>query len=206
MKEERGSFTIEATLVFPALLLFTLVCVFFCIIIFQLGTANYIAQKAAAQTAFTWNNSQKDQITGEFDKSTYPGLSNSTDGLYWRVTDDGIMGIFGLDNIFESQGGPKQTKISRAENAYPYNVKVEYRNIIIYSEVNTTVESTLFIPSFVESLLGGSTLTAKASRVVTDSPELIRNFNFAKYVWKETGLGGALTKLISSVGKFFGNE
>ncbi|GAA0427905.1 hypothetical protein GCM10008934_17040 [Virgibacillus salarius] len=53
---------------------------FFCIVIFQIGIANYVAQKATAQVAYTWNDSNKDLTTGEFGEKQYTGLDG--DGLY----------------------------------------------------------------------------------------------------------------------------
>src|SRR5699024_7725451 len=138
LKQERGSFTFEATLVFPAFLMFVLAGVFFCIVIFQMGTAHYTAQKAASQVAYTWNNSQKDLETGEFEKHLYPGLGDSAgDGLYWRIFDNGILGMFGLDGVFSpNDDGAYYKKLTKAELEYnnSLTVDVDYNNYIIYSE------------------------------------------------------------------------
>ncbi|TFJ91202.1 TadE family protein [Lentibacillus salicampi] len=210
LKEDRGSFTFEATLVFPAFLIFVLAGVFFCIVIFQMGTAHYVAQKAASEVAYTWNNSHKDLETGEFDKQYYTGLGNDgDDGLYWRIFDNGVLQTFGLEGVFNARNeGVKFEKIRNARYKYnnPLEVNVEYNNSIIYSEVEVTAESELYLPSFLKNMLGNgsNSLEATSSRVVTETPELIRTFNFSKYLWKATGLQDATNDIINSTKEFFG--
>ncbi|ASK62847.1 hypothetical protein CFK37_12160 [Virgibacillus phasianinus] len=203
-KDDRGSFTIEASFVFPSLLLFTLLGVFFCIIIFQIGTANYVAQKAAAQTAYVWDNSNKDLETGEFAKKYYAGLDTGGDGLYWRITDNGILGIFGISGGLFPGKSLSGEKIENAEAAYNGSISVEltYNNKLVYSEVEAEASSSLYIPAFVTKLLGSNVVKAKSTHVVTETPELIRTFNFAKYMWTRFGAGGPASGL--SIGSFFG--
>lgn len=209
LKEERGSFTFEATLVFPGFLLFVLAGVFFCIVVFQMGTAHYVAQKAASHVAYSWNNSKKDLETGEFDKQFYPGLANEgEDGLYWRIFDNGILDIFGLDEAFNVGGDNQSLKVRKQRQAMsefsnPLTVEVDYNNYIIYSEVEASAESELFMPTFLKNMLDDNTLTATSNHVVTETPELIRNFNFANYLWKATGLQDATENIINSIGEFF---
>ncbi|GAA0428003.1 hypothetical protein GCM10008934_17160 [Virgibacillus salarius] len=203
MKEERGSFTIEATLVFPALLMFTLIGVFFCIIIFQMGTASYMAHKVSSELAYTWNSTHKDIKTGDFEKTEYTGLAGG-DGLYWRVTDNDVLGFFNLsgfsgDNIV----------VDKKRKADIYNgaitLKVDYNNTLIYSEVEVEAESGLYIPTFFKNMIG-SKVKGTSSHVVTETPELIRTANFGKYLWSEFGMNGALSDAVSSIRKFFGGE
>ena len=204
-KDERGSFTMEATLVFPSVLIFTIIGVFFCIIVFQMGTANYVAQKAASELAFIWNNSQKDITTGEFNEDHYSGLGKGGDNLYWRLSDNNILSIFGL-NSFPSEG-PVADKIQKVKNKYNGSIRVkdvQYNNNLIHSEVVVVAESSLYVPSFITTLLGSDVVTAESSRVVTDTPELVRMYNFGKYLWSQFGTGGAVSEAITSIQSFFG--
>ncbi|WP_152657163.1 TadE/TadG family type IV pilus assembly protein [Oceanobacillus sp. CFH 90083] len=206
IKEERGSFTIESTLVFPALLIFTLIGVFFCIIIFQMGTAGYMAHKVSSELAYTWNNSYKDIKTGDFEKSRYTGLEgeHAGDSLYWRVTDNDILGFFNLSGFSgESLIEKKMDKSLVYDGSISLNVN--YNNILIYSEVEVKAESSLFIPSFLKNMIG-SKVQATSSHVVTETPELVRTANFAKYLWSEFGKGGAVGDAVNSIKKFFGGE
>ena len=207
IKDTRGSFTFEATLVFPAVFLFTLMGVFLCIIIFQMGTAHYVAEKAASQVAYTWNNSNKDLETGEFDKQFYTGLENDgADGLYWRLFDNDILQIFGLGGLFTSENGPYAKKMDSAITKYnnSMSVEIDQKNNLIYSEIEVKAKTTLFLPPYLKKIMGinSEQLTATSSRVVTDTPELIRTFNFSKYVWEASGLADAASNLVDSVKEF----
>lgn len=206
IKEDRGSFTIEASLVFPGFLLFTLICVFFCIIVFQIGTANFVAQKAASELAYVWNNSHKDLESGYFDKSQYTGLSNG-DGLYWRITDSGVLQIFGLNGFpgSKSLAGVKKEKVA---SKYSGSIKVgindiQYNSILVNSEVSVKAKSSLYVPNFISKVVG-SEVVGTSSRTVTETPELIRTFNFSKYFWSEFGLSKKISRAIESIKGFFG--
>lgn len=204
IRNEKGSFTIEATLVFPSLMFFTIIGVFCCIIFFQMGAASYVAQKAAAQTAYVWDNSHKDLQTGAFSKQYYAGFGEG-DGLYWRLFGNNVLGIFGVsDGVFPGGNSLPSRKLSKAENFYDgsINLNLSYDNKLIYSEVEATAKSTLYVPSFVTNLLGSDMVSAKSSHVVTETPELIRTFNFAKYMWTRFGAGNQAQNV--APGKFFG--
>ena len=202
MKDERGSFTLEATLVFPSLLIFTLIGVFFCIIIFQIGTASYSANKAASNLAYIWNNSQKDIDTGAFPASAYPRLGEA-DGLYCRITDNNILNLFDLAGFEQTNLVRKKLKKIEAYNG-SITLTPKYNNqFVIYSEVEVVAKSSLYIPEFISKVVG-SQIEVKASHAVTETTELIRIHNFAKYIWSEFGLDGAMGDAISSIKKFFG--
>lgn len=202
MKQEEGSFTLEASLVFPSLLIFTLICVFLSIIVFQKGTAMYSAHKAATNLAYTWNNSFKDVETGAFDASKYPGLTGA-DSLYWRIADNNILDVFGLSGF----GGQNLVR-DKLDKISGYNgsitLKPKYNNtLLIYSEVEVEATTNLYIPSFMKTVLG-SDIQATVAHPVTETTELIRTHNFAKYLWSAFQKDGDMTKAIGSIKKFFG--
>lgn len=206
LKDDRGSFTLEASLVFPGFLMFTLICVFFCIVIFQIGTANFAAQKAASELAYIWNNSHKDLETGKFGKANYTGLP-AGDGLYWRITDSGVLKIFGLNGFpgSSSYEGDKKDKVATEYNGA---IKIDpgdiqYESILINSEVRVKAKSSLYVPGFISKLVG-SEVVGTSSRTVTDTPELIRTFNFSKYLWSEFGFDKKVSRAIESIKGFFG--
>jgi len=86
---EEGSFTLEASLVFPLILFCTVTLLFVGMYAYQNVFVQQIARTAAERLAFTWNNSHKDLITGNFTPS-------ETDGLYWRLTHDSVTDLFGM--------------------------------------------------------------------------------------------------------------
>ncbi|MBP1968642.1 hypothetical protein J2Z83_000734 [Virgibacillus natechei] len=148
--------------------------------------------------------------TGEFDKQYYTGLGEGGEaGLYWRIFDNGVLGMFGLEGVFKAEDQRlTERKVNKARLKYnnPLEVNVKYNNSIIYSEVEVTAESELYMPSFLKDMLGSSnSLQATSSRVVTESPELIRTFNFGKYLWKAIGLQDATEDITNSIDEFFSN-
>ncbi|QGS68926.1 hypothetical protein CV093_12355 [Oceanobacillus sp. 143] len=104
MKDDDGAFTIEASLVFPILLMLTLSFILFAIVIYQQSVLHYSANTVAERVAFVWDNSDKDIDTGAFDKYT---TFDGGDGLYWRLTNDQYLSQFGID-IFSSGGATIQ--------------------------------------------------------------------------------------------------
>lgn len=97
-KDDKGSFTIEASLIFPMLLIITLSLIFFSLVIYYKSVLQYDANRIADQVAFSWNNSSKDLQTGEFNTYT----TDLNDGLYWRLTGNNFLSQFGLTMFGDS--------------------------------------------------------------------------------------------------------
>lgn len=99
--------------------------------------------------------------------------------------------------------------VTKKRKADIYNgaitLSVDYNNTLIYSEVEVSAESSLFIPSFLKNMIG-SKVQATSSHVVTETTELVRTANFAKYLWSEFGKDGAVGDAVNSIKKFFGGE
>ncbi|TDF99856.1 hypothetical protein E1757_07080 [Paenibacillus piri] len=87
LKESNGGFTIEASFVLPLLLLSTLSLLFLALFVFQTSAANHTAGLAADRSAFVWDNSKRDPITGSFS-------AGEGDGLYWRLSNDSVSDLF----------------------------------------------------------------------------------------------------------------
>lgn len=90
-----GSFTIEASLLFPMLLIMTIALIFFCLIVFEKVVLHQRAQIIANRAAYVWDNSSKNITTGAFNK--YTSDPDSTDGLYWRLFGNQIFSRFHLN-------------------------------------------------------------------------------------------------------------
>lgn len=79
----------EASLVFPILLLVIFVMLFFCLYIYQKSILVQVASTASERAAYSWDNSFKDPRTGAF-------AQGQRDSLYWRLKDDVMLGaLFG---------------------------------------------------------------------------------------------------------------
>lgn len=202
LKEEHGSFSLEASLVFPAFLIFTLIGVFFCIIIFQMGSASFNAHRASTHLAYVWDNSTKDITTGEFDKTQLTGLPDSDDGLYWRTSEFDFLSIIGLNDF--GSGGNISDKLYKVDDLDSNVIlDAEYKSNILDGEVKVTASSPLYIPTFMKNVIGEE-IEVTSTHTVTESPELIRTHNFTKYLWKQFGFDKELSKAKKSIKKFFG--
>ena len=79
-KKEEGSFTFEASLVFPIVLFILVLILFFSMYMYQKTFLNQHAYAASERAAYSWDNSHKQAMTGEVVAGEY-------DNLYWRLTD-----------------------------------------------------------------------------------------------------------------------
>ncbi|GAA0427898.1 hypothetical protein GCM10008934_17030 [Virgibacillus salarius] len=122
------------------------------------------------------------------------------------MTDNSVLDMFGLGGLFEPDDSVKSKKIQNGISTYNGSIEVDidYENYIVYSEVKATATTNLFMLSFFKDILGRDQLEATSSRVVTDTLELIRTFNFSKYIWKESGLGSVYDGIKESINNFFG--
>ncbi len=189
-KNEKGSFTIEASLLFPIIFLALVAMIFFSIFVYQKVVLYYIASEVAERVAFHWDNSNKDPYTGAFS-------IEDRDPLYWRLTDDNI-----LDILFNTNSEYKRTvNLSSDERSLPtaddvplptkklYNIaniipkgiegKLTYKNNWIERKVTVELYSPIKLPLFLQTILGNK-VTATASATITDPIEFIRNIDFVR--------------------------
>lgn len=182
---EKGSFTIEASLVFPIIFFIVLGVLYLSIYIYENVQLYSYANKAANRISYVWTNSHMDIATGELDS---PGAS---DGLYWRLTDDQLLGqLVGLGGenaaiqLGESHSGGnlvanKLSKITGAALEDSVSGKIYYKNNIAEKKVYVELNKTLPFPNFVAKLLN-SEVKVKASATITDPVEFIRTIELIK--------------------------
>ncbi|KGK91398.1 hypothetical protein DP73_03795 [Desulfosporosinus sp. HMP52] len=89
-KSEDGTYTLEATLIFPLIMFLTLLFLLVAVVQWQQAALNQNATIIAEQLAANWDVSAKEITTGNF------ALINNDfkdtrgdDGLYWRIFNDG---------------------------------------------------------------------------------------------------------------------
>ncbi len=81
---ECGSFTLETTLVFPLIFIFTLLLITLFLIQFQLAGQFYATSTMADRTAHNWEVIDRVLATGEYT------LDAKRSNLYWRLADENI--------------------------------------------------------------------------------------------------------------------
>ncbi len=182
LKSDKGNFTIEASMIFPMLLLITLSLVFFSLVIYYKSILQFDANRIADQVAYSWSNSSKDIKTGAFNTYT----TDLDDGLYWRLTANNFLENFGL-KPFGDDGLVEKKKHKELIEKIPGPItgKVEYKNGLLGNKVIVTLEQPLYLPASVKKLFGLDLMEAKATRSVTEPVEFIRNTDFVVYFYNE---------------------
>lgn len=172
-KEEKGSFTLEATLLFPILIILVLLFIFFSLVIYEKVTLQYKANRIASQLAHSWTSSTKDWMTGEIDNNGYVTLNG--DGLYWRLTGNNFLAKTGIDL---GDNGLVSKKIAKAGSDASH---VSYENGLFGQKIIVTLERQLSLPQFVTDLFGIDKLETTASYPVVEPVEMIRNTDLMLY-------------------------
>ncbi|TQS74631.1 hypothetical protein DX933_11895 [Ornithinibacillus gellani] len=176
-KEEKGSFTIEATLLFPILLILVLLFVFFSLVVYEKVTLQYKANQLASQMAQSWESSTMDMSTRELGESDY--VTFNGDGLYWRITSNNGFNKFGL-NL--SDNGVVSKKKARAGE---YAGNITFDNGLFLQKINVSLNKQLALPEVISDMLGVSQVGATASHPIVDQTEMIRNTDFMIFGFKK---------------------
>ncbi|WP_202078139.1 TadE/TadG family type IV pilus assembly protein [Caldalkalibacillus salinus] len=178
-KDTRGSFTLEASLIFPIIFVLIIMFLFVSILIYQKVTLHYVASLAADRTAYTWDNSFKQPFEGEFNIS-------ERDDLYWRLTDDRLLSsMFGLTMRGESNvtlekdreyTGLSERKLYRIVPYLPNDLEgtMTFQNGTTSRSIRVEIESPLRMPQFITHIFG-ETLKAFGQSIIVDPVEYNRN-------------------------------
>ncbi|WP_458461594.1 TadE/TadG family type IV pilus assembly protein [Paenibacillus sp.] len=207
LKKEEGSFTLEASLIFPVVLFILVLLLFFTMYMYQKTFLNQHAYAASERAAYSWDNSHKQAMTGEF-------VAGEHDNLYWRLTDDRMLGALfgwvGADNqvsvsVPAGEGGSlSEQKLAQAAQHMPSAMKgtIEYQNSLIQRKVTTKLDQviSLPLPSFLFD--SGNLVRTQGSSAVVEPVEFIRTVDLVRYyAAKFKGKGGAATSTAAEAGQ-----
>ncbi len=108
LKDERGSFTIEASLLLPIVMFITMLLLFFCLYSYQQSMLLQVASASTERAAYNWDNSHK-EVSGSF-------VTGEFDSLYWRIGEDAL-----LSSLFGGVGGngPSDHSVHRYSPSLP---------------------------------------------------------------------------------------
>ncbi|MGG1314488.1 pilus assembly protein [Cohnella laeviribosi] len=188
LRDNSGSFALESSMVMPIVLMMTFLLLFFAIYIAQGAIMYYNVSIAGERAAYNWPNSAKDVRTGAYPAGQY-------DGLYWRLTDDHVLsGLFGL--ALESPGAA--VAIPAAGGAEAGDLadrkllaaagtivtasagEMRYRHSLVWREIGTEAASS-DVPEPLRRFNGTTILSAKASAIVVEPAEFLRNIDLLRY-------------------------
>ncbi|MCP3775679.1 hypothetical protein NLX71_20605 [Paenibacillus sp. MZ04-78.2] len=177
-----GQFTIEASLTLPIILIATLLLIILSLFAYQQASVHYTAALTAERTAYIWDNSRKDPVTGSV------GLGQ-TDGLYWRLTNDHVMNLFSfmlpiapvsvqLPASGQAAGQIDPIwKLSRAAGSLPEQLRGEiaYSNHGFLRYIRVALEKKFHVPSMARYWRGKEADVETSSKsYVVDPIETIR--------------------------------
>lgn len=183
-REEKGSFTIETTLIFPTIFIITIIIIFLSIVIYEKVVVYQKAYVVAERIAFTWDNSKKEIKNGSFAENEYTSMSGM-DGLYWRTNQ---IGIGFIEDVFGTgPTGVRGTKLERAQEEAERVISGSVKDIQVTDvagfnqKVEVTMEVRLKAPNFLNIVLAGDfEVTASAS--IKDPVETVRLTEFIFYI------------------------
>ncbi|SDN82129.1 TadE-like protein [Paenibacillus sp. yr247] len=186
--EEEGSFTLEASLVFPLILLCTVTLLFVGMYAYQKVFVQQIARTAAERLAFTWDNSHKDLVTGNYNPS-------ETDGLYWRLTKDSVSDLFGMltgsgtSEVVIPSGiasGHVESKLAKSSALLPKGMTgtAKYSNYLFDHQVEVKLKKPFLIPPALRQWLDSKKTAGRAVSHVVEPVELIRLTDITRSYFK----------------------
>lgn len=193
-KNTKGSFTIEASLVFPIILFTTLLILFFCMYQYQNTMLKQAASKTSERASYSWDNSHKEPVTGAF-------AQEENDGLYWRLTQDDM-----LSKLFGWAGAA-----SSAEVSIPGEMSgnITYNNQLMIRRIKTTLSRPVSFGALERELGHPLQAEVSAGAVVVEPVEFIRNVELLRYYGaKISGKYGGAFNLdqAGSILKMFGGQ
>ena len=215
LEKEEGSFTVEASLLFPIILFILVLLLFFTMYMYQKTFLNQHAYAASERAAYSWDNSSKQALTGEYAAGDY-------DHLYWRLTDDRLLGALfgwaGADNEVSvsipggEDGNLSEKKLTQASDHMPSAMKgtMMYQNTLIQRKVTTRLKQviSLPLPSFLFN--SGNRVLTEGSSAVVEPVEFIRTVDLARYYGaKFKGKGGKAAASAAEAGQvvqYFGKS
>jgi hypothetical protein len=180
IKNEQGSFTIEASLVMPIVMLSTIILLFLGLYVYQKVYVQQLARTVAEQTANNWDNSHKDPTTGNFNPGEY-------DGLYWRLTGDSVSDLFGfivsnapttvqIPSLPSGSQNLAEKKLAVGASVLPKGLTgtAVYTNHLVDRKVTVNLNKPFHMPKLIFDWGGSDTVHADANSHVVEPVELIR--------------------------------
>ncbi|MCL6458216.1 MAG: hypothetical protein K6T85_09440 [Gorillibacterium sp.] len=177
---EEGQLTLEATMIFPLILIISFCMLFFSLFVYRSTNLEFAADATAERAAFNWDNSQKEPITGAY-------AQGESDGLYWRTSGAEWSALFGLSGNRSSRlilpvqdlqvASINQTKLARAAVEIPLDAggEIAYLNSFIERSIRVRLNQAGGAPIFFSSFMPSDRSAGAAVSFVTEPAEFIRN-------------------------------
>lgn len=189
IRDQKGSFILESSLIFPSIFVAILILLFFCLYLYQNAALGQAAAIAAERSAYSWDNSYRKPLTGAYETGKY-------DSLYWRLKDDGVLqSIFGWSSdlptsdlslpsepIGDGSGSLSLKKLATTGATIPTAVhgRMQYENKLLLRKVKVSLDRLIpLVP--LERVVGDVTQSGRAVSYVVEPAEWIRTVDLARY-------------------------
>lgn len=192
LNNSRGGSTLEASLIFPTVMIIIFGLIFFSVYIYQKFVLFDTAVYSATQSAFTWDNTAKNIEDGALQERS----EKDKDGLYWRFFDYPVFKLAASKVTKAQDYIYHQINSGIFQNTWA-DAEVSYSNHIVDRTVLVDINQGIAMP-----LKGLSpAISARAESKVVEPAEFIRNVNLA------VNYSGPLTDgLKKSLQKFLTND
>lgn len=213
LRNDDGSFTLEASLVFPVILFTLCLLMFFCVLLYQKSMLSQYASASSERSAYSWENSHKEPKTGAFPENEY-------DRLYWRLADDhmlgSLFGSFGVESVSSIsvpterlEGNLTSQKMSQtaASLSSTYSGTMEYENKFMNRQITTKIDQFVSLPMVGFLLNSDRKIHQSGKSTVVEPDEFIRNIELIRYYGARfAGMGtpGDPSEIASILGKLTG--
>ncbi len=191
--DQKGSFTIEATLIFPFICIVMIGLILFTIFVYQKAVLGYWAETTAERLAYTWNNSYKQIETGAF-------TPEQQDGLYWRLTQDGGLSLLGLQdqrdltiqlpvNEHQRGNGLIARKLYKAGVSLPAGIdgSIAFDTNVLERVIRVELRGRMKLPSFVRMFFNENDMKASTEYTIAEPTEFIRTIDLVRSYAGEVG-------------------
>ena len=176
---EQGSFTVEAALIFPVILLTVFALIYMGLLLYEKAYIKSVAHRAADRGAAVWDNPAKDVMIGSVTKAEL-----NMGGLYWQIWDTDVeekkQKIVGYVD--------KQLQLYSILNG-DHEINVQVNNYVGYKTLVVNIKNEYKIP--IARLLKPFgieeyyTIHGRGKTGIHDPVELMRNIDFIGDVGKE---------------------
>lgn len=214
-KNNEGNFTIEASFVLPIVLLVTALLLFLCLYVYQRSFLVQASSAASERSAFIWDNSHRDAVTGEMAEGQY-------DSLYWRLTEDQLLtSLFNLGSrapvrTISIPGGTQSgeltdVKMAKGAALVPNGMagEMKFDNKVLLRKVSTELTWPISISPLDKVMSGGTDLEIHSNAYIVDPVEFIRTVELMRYYgskFKGLGVGHTDSGAASEVLKMYGGH
>ncbi|MEO3944581.1 hypothetical protein [Gorillibacterium sp. CAU 1737] len=182
LHRQEGSFTLEATMVFPLVLLISFLVLFISLFLWRTAQLELRAETAAERAAYNWDNSYRDPVSGAF------AVSNR-DGLYWRTSLTELSSLFRISGRSSSTlnvpaSGTESLSLSQSKLINQIDIVPPdsqgtflYKNSLLERSVQVDLDRKSGIPRLFARLIPEQSAAGIAESYITEPAEFLRNLD-----------------------------